>query len=218
VSPSFLLAAVIALLACSAPLSSRADDRDGSWGSAAAELTRQGRERARQGDDALAVRRFAEAVRLDPSYGPAYLELALARERAEDFGEALKTYDVAIEHVPDYVAAFRARAALLRKMGNVAREIADLEHLTRLADGPDALRALATRYAEEKAWAAALATFRRLRAWAEEHGDEAVRRDAHLRVRALMVLAAEIDPVVAGQRDRGAARRTMASIARRGAM
>ena len=217
-SPLFLAAAVIALLAFFAPPAARADERDGSWGSAAAELTRQGRDHARQGDDALAMRRFADAVRLDPSYGPAYLELALARERADDFAEALKTYDVAIEHVPDYVAAFRARAALLHTMGEVARELADLEHLTRIAEGPDTLRALAARYAEEKAWPASLATFRRLRVWAEDHGDDAVRRDAHLRVRALMVLAAEIDPVVAGRIDHGWARRAMANIARRDAM
>ncbi|MET0593431.1 MAG: tetratricopeptide repeat protein, partial [Polyangiaceae bacterium] len=192
--------------------------RDGNWGSAAAELTRQGRDHARQGDDALAMRRFSDAVRLDPSHGPAYLELAAVRERAGDPVEALKTYDVAIEHVPDFIAAFRARAALLRKMGEVSREIADLEHLTRIAEGPDTLRALATRYAEEKAWPAALATFRKLRAWAEEHGDEPVRKAAHLQVRALMVLSAELDPVVAGRADHGWTRRAIANIARRGAM
>jgi tetratricopeptide (TPR) repeat protein len=196
----------------------RSEERNADWGSAAAELTRQGQEHARRGDDALALRRFAEAVRLDPTYGPAYLELAAARERGGDFDEATRTYDVAIEHVPDYIAAFRARAALLRKTGDFTREIADLEHLARIAEGPDTLRALATRYAEVKAWPAALATFRKLRAWAEEHGDEPLRRDAHLQVRALTVLSAELDPVMAGKVDRGWLRRALASIARRGAM
>src|SRR5262245_41713221 len=70
---------------------------DGSWpASAAAELTRQGRDHVKNGEDPLAMSRFAEAVRLDPSYGPAYLELAAARERAGDYVEAERTYSVAI--------------------------------------------------------------------------------------------------------------------------
>ena len=191
----------------------------GSWASsAAAELTRQGREHAKDGDDALAVRRFADAVRLDPSFGPAYLDLAAARERAGDFVEAERTYGVAIEHVPSFVAAFRARAALLRKMGETAREVADLEHLTRIAGGPDTLRALAARYVEDRAWPAALATFRRLRMLAEQSGDEQLLRETTVQVRALGVLCGELDPVVAGAGDRDWVRRAVASVARRRGM
>ena len=186
--------------------------------STSAELTRQGREHAEHGDDALAVRRFDEAVRLDPSYGPAYLELAAARERAGDFTEAERTYDVAIEHVPNFVAAFRARAALLHRIGEPARELADLEHLAHIAEGPDTLRALGNGYVEHKAWPAALATFRRLRAFAEERGDDALAREASIQVRALMVLSAELDPVVAGRSHHDGVRRALAAIARRRAM
>ena len=164
------------------------------------------------------MKRFAEAVHLDPSYGPAYLDLAAARERAGDYSEAERTYDVAIEHVPNFIAAFRARAALLRKMGEFARETADLEHVARLAEGPETLRALATRYIEDKAWPAALATFRRLRVYAERSGDEALAREAALQVRALMVLCAELDPVIAGAGDRDWVRRAVASVARRKGM
>jgi tetratricopeptide (TPR) repeat protein len=192
---------------------------NGSWASsAAAELTRQGREHARAGDDALAIRRFADAVMLDPSYGPAYLELGAARERAGDFVEAERTYDVAIEHVPDFVAAFRARAALLRRMGELAREIADLERLARLAEGPDTLRTLAARYVEDRAWPAALATFRRLLAFAERNGDDPLAREATVQARALMVLCAELDPVVAGAMHRDWVRKAIASVARRRGM
>jgi tetratricopeptide (TPR) repeat protein len=189
---------------------------NGAWASsAAAELTRQGREHAANGDDDLAVRRFADAVRLDPSYGPAYLELAAARERAGDLTEAEHTYDVAIEHVPSFIAAFRARAALLRRMGEFAREVADLEHLARVAEGPDTLRALAARYVEARAWPAALMTFRRLRALAEQSGDEPLGREATVQVRALGVLCAELDPVMAGARHHDWVRRALASVARR---
>jgi tetratricopeptide (TPR) repeat protein len=186
--------------------------------SAPAELTRQGREHAAQGDDALAIRRFDEAVRLDPSYAPAYLELAAARERAGDFTEAERTYDVAIEHVPNFIAAVRARAALLHRIGEAARELADLERLAHIAEGPDTLRALGHGYIEQKAWPAALAVFRRLRSFAEERGDEALARDAALQVRALMVLSAELDPVAAGRSHHDWVRRAIASAARRRSM
>lgn len=210
--------AVLALLLMTAPTPARAQG-NGSWASsAAAELTRQGRTHVESGDDALAMRRFADAVRLDPSYGPAYLELAAARERAGDFVEAERTYDVAIEHVPNFLAAFRARAALMRKMGELAREIADLEHLARLSEGADALRTLATRYVEERAWPAALATFRRLRVLAERHGDEQLLRETTVQVRAVAVLCGELDPVVAGARERDWVRRALASVARRRGM
>jgi tetratricopeptide (TPR) repeat protein len=210
-----LLAVVVLLLGLEP--STACADGEGSWaGSAAAELTRQGREHAKSGDDALALRRFAEAVHLDPSYGPAYLELGAARERAGDFVEAERTYDVAIEHIADFVAAFRARAALLRRMGEFARETADLERVARLAEGPDTLRALAARYVEDKAWPAALVTFRRLRVLAERSGDEQLVRETGLQVRALAVLCAELDPVVAGgAAERGWVRRAVASVARR---
>jgi tetratricopeptide (TPR) repeat protein len=191
-------------------------ENDGAWAaSSAAELTRQGREHAQNGDDALAMRRFAEAVRLDPSYGPAYLELAAARERAGDLVEAERTYNVAIEHIPTFVAAFRARAALLRRMGELTREISDLEHLARVAEGPDTLRALAARYVEGQAWPAALATFRKLRALAERSSDERLVRESTTQIRALGLLCRELDPVVAGAWHRDWVRRALASVARR---
>jgi tetratricopeptide (TPR) repeat protein len=192
---------------------------DAAWASsAAAELTRQGREHAKSGDDALAMRRFADALHLDPSYGPAYLELAAARERAGDLAEAERTYSAAIEHVPNFVAAFRARAALLRRMGELTREMADLEHLARFAEGPDTLQALAKRYVENKAWPAALATFRRLRIYAEQSGDEQSARESAVQIRALMVLCGELDPVMAGAGQRDWVRRAVASVARRRGM
>ena len=205
---------LVALVLLAVTTTARAQG-NGGWSPAAAELTRQGREHAEKGDDALAMRRFADAVRLDPSYGAAYLELAAARERAGDLVEAERTYDVAIEHIPNFVAAFRARAALLRRMGEFAREIADLEHLAHVAEGPDTLRALAARYVEERSWPAALATFRKLRALAERSGDERLVRESTVQVRALAVLCAELDPVVGGADRHDWVRRALASVARR---
>ena len=191
---------------------------DGWANGTAAELTRQGREHAKQGDSDLATRRFAEAIALDPTYGPAYLELGAARERAGDMREAERTYGVAIERVPNFAPALRARAALLARLGQSDRAIADLEAVTRIDEGPDALRDLAARYVEMRAWPAALGTWRRMLALAGQIGDEALAREATLQVKALAVLAAELDPVFAGTTSRDWVRRAEASVAKRRGM
>jgi tetratricopeptide (TPR) repeat protein len=197
-----------------------ADERAWSSGSAA-ELTRQGREHAQAGDEEIATARFAEAVRLDPTYGPAYLELAQLREKHGDLVEAERTYGVAIEHVAEFVEAYRARAALFARMGESDRELADLEAATRISGSPAVRRELAQRYVAARAWPAALATWRKLREVAEERGDNRALGEASLQIRALVLLCGELDPVTAGGGARGgpdwrgSVRRSEASIARR---
>jgi tetratricopeptide (TPR) repeat protein len=182
-------------------------------GEAAPELTRQGQAHAHDGDNDLAIRRFLEALTLDPGYGPAYLELGAARMRGGDLQEAQRTYDLAIERIPNFAAAYRARAALKRRMGETEAEIEDLEMATKLAETPETLRELAGRYVETKAWPAALATWRRMSAFAEVRGDQALRHEASTKMRALQLLCAELDPVT-GVSQRGWARHSLASIAR----
>jgi tetratricopeptide (TPR) repeat protein len=181
----------------------------------AAELTRQGIERVRTGDELVAVRRFAEAIALDPGYGPAYLELAAARERAGDYGEAERTYGVAMARIPQYVAALRARAALYGRLGQADKELTDLETAARFSEEPDILAELAQRYVAARAWPAALAVWRRSRVHAEMMGDEQAARAASIHVRALAILAAELDPVALGATSRDWVRRAEASVARR---
>lgn len=189
------------------------------WASGtAAELTRQGREHVKSGDADLATRRFAEAIALDPTYGPAYLELGALRERAGDVREAERTYGVAIERVPNFAPALRARAALLGRLGQSDRAIADLEAVTRLDEGPEALRDLAAHYVELRAWPAALGTWRKILAIAGQAGDEQLTHEATLQIRALVVLAAELDPVSAGTTSRDWVRRAEASVAKRRGM
>jgi len=184
----------------------------------AAELTRQGREHVKNGDDALAARRFAEALRLDPTYAPAYLELAAARERAGDWLEAERTYGAAIDHVPAFVAAFRGRAALLRRLGKRAGEIADLEAVARLAESPETLRELAEGYVEDRSWPAALARWRKILALAEGNADPRWVREATVHIRALVLLCGELDPVADGATRRDWVRRAEASVAKRRGM
>lgn len=181
----------------------------------AAELTRQGVEHVKMGDDLVAIRRFAEAIALDPGFGPAYLELAAARERAGDYGEAERTYDIAMARIPQYLAALRARAALYRRLGRPDKELTDLETAARLSEEPDVLSDLAQRYIEARAWPAALAVWRRSRVHAEMMGDEQAARAASIHVRALSILAGELDPVAFGATSRDWVRRAEASVARR---
>jgi len=208
---------VVSLLAFLSVSPARADG--GGWGSSTArELTRQGREHAKNGQDELAARRFAEAIQLDPTYGQAYLELAAVRERLGDFREAERTYEVAIGRVPEFAEALRARAALLHRMGESVREIADLETAARLTDAPDILSELAQRHVEDGAWPAALATWRKLLALAEKAGDESLTRQANTQIRALVVLCGELDPVVSGTSSHDWVRRAEASVAKRRGM
>jgi tetratricopeptide (TPR) repeat protein len=213
-------AALALLLATVAPGRARADSpAGGPWTSgAAAELTRQGKDHVVRGNEELAVRRFVEAIEIDPTFGPAYLELGAARERAGDFAEAERTYNVAIEHVPQFLLAFSARAALLHRMGRLDRELSDLETIVRLAESADVLRDLARRYVEDRAWPAALATWRRMLALEEKLGDERAQREATIQIRALVILCAELDPVAGGASSRDWVRRAEASVARRRGM
>jgi len=190
-----------------------------AWGSdTAIELVRQGREHARDGDDELATRRFMDAIQLDPTYGPAYLELASVRERSGDLREAERTYNVAIRFVPGFAAAFRRRAAVLHRLGDAVHELADLEEAARLTDEPDVLFDLAKRHVEDRAWPAALATWRRVLARSETQGDGRLAQDAKIQIRALTILCGELDPVSDGASSRDWVRRAEASVAKRRGM
>jgi len=51
----------------------------------------------RQGDYAAAVREFQEAVKADPTYSKAFINLGLSYRRLGDFQSAIKNYDKAVE-------------------------------------------------------------------------------------------------------------------------
>ena len=159
-----------------------------------------------------------DAIQLDPTYGPAYLELASVRERSGDLREAERTYDVAIRFVPGFAAAFRRRAAVLHRLGDAVHELADLEEAARLTDEPDVLFDLAKRHVEDRAWPAALATWRRVLARSETQGDGRLAQDAKIQIRALTILCGELDPVSDGASSRDWVRRAEASVARRRGM
>jgi hypothetical protein len=83
---------------------------------------------------------------------------------------------------------------LYRAAGRSAAAISDLQAAVELEPRREALQELAQHYVEAHAWAAALATVRRIASSAEQSGDGATAENARLEIRALRVLVAELDP------------------------
>ena len=188
-----------------------------SWATTqAAELTRQAREHAAHGEADVALTRYAEAARLDPTYGPAYLGLASVYEARGDVSEAERSYAVGLDHVPGFADALVSRARLRSALHRPAEAAADLEAAASLRPETVALlRELAGAYVAAGALPAALAVTRRLAALAEAQQDGRGASEARVGARALALLVGDVDPVSAGQRGRGAVRHALWLGARR---
>jgi len=189
-----------------------------SWATTqAAELTRQGAAHTARGDPATATRRLLEAISFDPTYGPAYLALASLYEGAGDVVEAERVYEAGLERVTAFAEGHAARGTLLRRLGRLREATLDFEAALSISpDEPSLLEALAATYIGLGALPAALSASRRLEVVAESRADAAMRDAARARSRALAALLSEVDPVTAGERDRGVLRRTLARRVRRG--
>jgi tetratricopeptide (TPR) repeat protein len=184
------------------------------WGrSSARELVRRAEAHAVRGDPAVALTEYNEALRFDPSYGPAYLGLAGLREALRDLAEAERVYDAAARLPDSRADALAGRARVRRALGRDDDAFRDLEISVELVPQRERLRTLADWYVERRAWPAALGAWRRLLSLLE--AEESVdRQEARLRVQALTVLASESDPVQAPP-SRSWVRRSMASMAKR---
>ena len=209
-----------ALLTLAIPVdAARADEpaAAASWATTqAAELTRQARDHAARGDRSAAQVRFVEAIKLDPTYGPAYLGLAAEYEASGDAREAERTYAVGLDHVPGFAEALMARARLRSRLHRPEEAAADLEAAS--AIDPDALpllRELAAAYIAARALPAALSVMRRAATLAEAQHDAAAAARARTEVKALALLVGEADPVTAGRAGRGAVRHALWWVARR---
>jgi hypothetical protein len=77
---------------------------------------------------------------------------------------------------------------------------------------------LAKRHVEDRAWPAALATWRRVLAKTETKGDRRLADDARIQIRALSILCSELDPVFDGASSRDWVRRAEATVAKRRGM
>ncbi len=186
----------------------------GSSASSALELVRVARanEAAREND--LALRRYMEAISLDPTCEEAYLGLGSLRARQGDLREAERVYSVALAHVPRLRAARLARAYVRRALGARAEAIEDL--VTGTEEDPTTLRTLAGWYGEDGLTPAQLAVWRRIAANAELSQDAVLLHEARTTVRALLVLVGSADPAAMPPSDAHVIRFVVATVARKG--
>ena len=201
------LFAALALAACvatSAP----------AFASTALDLVRAAEAHEAAKEEDLAVRRYMEALALDPTCEEAYLGLGSLRSRHGDLREAERVYSLALEHLPALRAARLGRAYIRRALGARAEAVADLS--TGGAEDPTALRILATWFGEEGQTPAQLAVWRRLAASAEATADPVLLREARATVRALVILVGPADPAAMPATEDRNLRRLVATIARKG--
>jgi tetratricopeptide (TPR) repeat protein len=162
---------------------------------AADELVRQARMHESAHEDDLALRRYIEAIALDPSSEEAYLGLGALRRKMGDAREAERVYDTALSHLPSLAAALLERGHARRTLGAAHEADRDLEAYIAATHDVAAMRELAGWYAEESRPLAQLAMWRRLLAEAELSGAVALRKEARVTVRALEILVDTADPV-----------------------
>jgi tetratricopeptide (TPR) repeat protein len=169
----------------------------------------------RRGDIARALREYSETIAIDSTLGDAYLRLASLRERMGDAREAELIYSEAIRLGDSRAQALVQRSHLRRAAGRSEQALSDLQAAVELEPNSAALQELAQHYVEGHAWAAALATFRRIASAAQANGEPAAAESARLEIRALRVLAAETDPSTEPVKKHDWVGRSLARIARR---
>ncbi len=181
--------------------------------SSALDLVRRARAHEAAKEEDLALRRYMEALALDPTCEEAYLGLGDLRARRGDLREADRVYSVALEHLPGLREARRARAYIRRALGLRADAIEDLLHA---GDGDvPALRVLASWYGEDGQTPAQLAVWRTIAARAEATQATVLLHEARTMVKALVILVGPADPAAAPPDNRGV-RRLVATLAKRG--
>lgn len=182
--------------------------------SSALDLVAMARAHEAAHNEDLAVRRYTEALALDPTCEQAYLGLGRLRARGGDLHEAERVYDVALAHLPALRTARVGRAYVRRALGARSEAIDDL--MTGAEDDPAALRTLASWHAEDGQTPAQLAAWRRIVARAEVTQDAALLHEARVMVRALLLFVGPADPARQPAADDSVARKLIATVAGKG--
>jgi tetratricopeptide (TPR) repeat protein len=189
-----------------------------TWGgaahasSSADELVRQARTHEAAHDEDVAVRRYMEALEIDPLNEDAWMGLGALRLRLGEAPEAERVFEAALQRVPTLHRAIQGRARARWAQGRHADAQSDLEAYVALESDTEALRELSTWYAADGRTPAQLAVWRRLLVMAT---DDAAQKEARRMVRALVILVDKADPASSPVQP-DASRRAMAVIARRG--
>lgn len=179
--------------------------------SSALDLVESAHRHEKANEDDIALRRYTDALSIDPSCEEAYLGLGALRARRGDLREAERVYSVALEHRPDSKASRVARANVRRGLGAMNDAIADL-----FANGEtvEAMRTLAKWRGEDGQVPAQLAVWRRIAQLAETTNDAGLGREAHTMVKALVLLVGPADPAAAPSDERNQ-RKLIAKLAKR---
>jgi tetratricopeptide (TPR) repeat protein len=196
-----------------------------SWPRRAAEawLTRARASLAR-GDTANAISAYTEALRVDPNFGDALLELAEIRMALGDTQQTEWLLSRAASLRDSRARGLLKRARFYTATGRAELALADLSAAA-ANDPPSAevLRELAAHYVRHRAWVAALAVQRRLASSTQGQASADDRRDAETTLQALAALAAEADAAQHALPERGWVRAALrrhaapARVAQRGA-
>jgi tetratricopeptide (TPR) repeat protein len=184
--------------------------------SSISDLVQEARDLEAAHEEDRAIRRYTEALELDPTCIPAYLGLADLRARRGDSREAERVYSVALEHVPQLYVALVGRARVRRVLGETREGDRDLERYLNHEEDLNEIKELANWYGDEGRAPAQLAAWRRFYASALRLGaDRTLVREARATVKALELLLGPADPV-GSPAAQDAVRRGLARIARRG--
>jgi tetratricopeptide (TPR) repeat protein len=176
------------------------------------ELVRQARAHEAAGEQDVAVRRYTEALTIDPTNEGAWLGLGALRVRIGEPAEAERVYEAALRRVPVFPRAIEGRAHARWALGRHVEAEIDLEAYVAAAPDADALRELAGWYQADGRTPAQLGTWRKLLAMATT--DDAA-HEARRMVRALVIVVDLADPA-SSPAAVDATRRALAAIARRG--
>lgn len=161
------------------------------------------------------MRRYSDALTLDPSNAEAWLGLGALRVRLGDLLEAERVYSAALERVPSLRRALEERARARWTLGHHVEAEEDLAAYATGGGDLGALRELAEWFGRDGRTPAQLATWRHLLAEATRLSDSALATEARRMVRALVILVDGADPA-SSPIDPDPARQAMAHIARRG--
>lgn len=167
-----------------------------------------------EGRYADAAAAYTDAIRLDTGDGGALVALGKLRVRLGQLRDAEELFTAAIRFRGHASEAYFERGKLRRAQGREAQAVADLESAANLAPDDAAQgEELAQLYVAHRAWLPALAAWRRVLAAAP---DASVEKRAKLQVKALIVIAAELDPASAdASRKRSFTRRALSKLAAR---
>ena len=188
----------------------------------AALLIAQGLEKESAGDELAAMKRYRDAIELDPTAEPAYLALGALRTKRNELSEAENIYDVALVRLSSSRALYLARAKVHRLRGHASDARFDLRRAWTLEgtsgsnDELTMMREWIALTHEQRDPAGELLAWRRILAIAHARGDAKLRAEASVQARALGIFVGEIDPVLSGKLIADPMRKSLASVARRG--